>query len=486
MKPDYNVTLKTLLVVLLMTGIFTDLSAQSQNEQIEVFLRYKMKSLGIPGLQYAIIKHGKIVNSGALGLANIELHVPVTNQTVFSIASATKCFTGIAVTQLAEEGMIDLSAPVSKYLDSLPAVWQPVTIRQLLTHTSGIPNIVDPTTSEMIVKGIREAWTKVQTLPMEFQPGERFSYNQTNYLLLGKIIDKVTGKPFSQLIAGRQFNVIGMPLTARSGFEDTYGIVMGSASLYTNETDSLQHNFLYVVPPVLRTGSGISSTAVELAHWIIGLQKGELFKSKNTLRTLWKPSVLNNGKLNGWALGWVVRNRADHFAVGGYGGNRSAFFVYPQDDLAVIILTNMAGCQPETFIDQLAGYYIPDMLVSNGFGLSPAIKPLHEQLLKKGFNQAIAITAELMKRDTSFHLSQNDLNKWGYAFLEEGKIKEALEIFKLNVSLYPEGGNTYDSLAETYMAIGNKDLAIKNYERAFELNPKNTNAVDQLRKLRQK
>jgi len=382
-----------------------------------------------------------------------------------------------------EEGRIDLDAPVSRYIDSLPAAWQPVTIRQLLTHISGIPNIIDPATSEMIVGGTEDAWAKVQTLPMEFKPGERFSYNQTNYVLLGKIIDKLTGKPFSQFITEQQFDRVGMPVTAASGFNDTYGIIKGSVTLYSSDDGALQHNSLYHVPGFLRTGSGINSTATELARWLIALQQGKLFRSKNTLQTLWNPSVLNNGQKNGWALGWVLQNRPQHFAAGGYGGNRSAFFVYPQDDLAVVLLTNLSGCRPETFIDAVAAYYIPDMRVQNGFDLPAAIKALSAQLKRKGYVNAAAVADQFIKQDMAFRLTENDVNKWGYTFLDEGNYQVAIEIFQLNIHLYPTSGNVYDSLAETYMDMGNKELAIKNYQRSLEFNPKNDNAIVQLRKL---
>ena len=160
---------------------------------MEALLRREMQERGIPGLQIAVVRREKIVLLKSFGMADVQNSIPVTNKSVFAINSCAKAFTGVAIMQLVEEGKIDLSAPVSRYLDGLPPEWQPVTIRQLLTHVSGLPNILrvlDPVTNGF-GSGLNEeaAWAKVKSMPMAHPPRERFSYNQTNYALLGKIID---------------------------------------------------------------------------------------------------------------------------------------------------------------------------------------------------------------------------------------------------------------------------------------------------------
>ena len=174
---------------------------------VESFLRSEMQKRRIPGLQFAVVRHGKIVKLGAFGLANVQDSVPVTEQTLFTINSATKSFTGVAIMQLVEDGKLDLAAPLSRYLDGLPAPWQTLTLRQLLTHTSGLPDICD-SWGKLVVEGDAEASRKkIRTMPMDFKPGERFRYNQTNYLLLGEIIDKISGQPFAQFITERQLDI---------------------------------------------------------------------------------------------------------------------------------------------------------------------------------------------------------------------------------------------------------------------------------------
>jgi tetratricopeptide (TPR) repeat protein len=169
--------------------------------------------------------------------------------------------------------------------------------------------------------------------------------------------------------------------------------------------------------------------------------------------------------------------------VASTGGGRAALFVYPDDDLAVVILTNLMGGAPVSFIDEVAGYYIPSMHPSTGFGLAPAIKGLRSAIMKRGFENALEVLGEAKKKDAKFQLLEDDLNEWGYRLLDHGQTKEAIEIFKLNVNLYPESANAYDSLAEGYEAIGDRASTIKNYKRSLEMNPQNSHAVVHIRKL---
>jgi CubicO group peptidase (beta-lactamase class C family)/Tfp pilus assembly protein PilF len=472
--------------------------ASDPADGVESFLRGQMQKHRIPGLQFAVVQHGKIVKLGAYGLANIQDSVPVTDHTLFTINSATKSFTGVAILQLVEEGKLDLAAPASRYLDGLPAAWQAVTVRQLLTHTSGLPNVMDGWGRLLVLGDADASRTKVRTLPLEFKPGEKFSYNQTNYLLLGEIINKLSGMPFSQFITDRQLKIAEMPLTAQCGFGDSHDVIAHGARGYSyfrnvggkiTRSDKLG-NVFEEFPPELRTAAGMSSTAEEMARWIIALQEGRLLKAKTSLPTLWTSGVLNNGSpggfgglLNGYALGWPTAIRPEHRAVGGIGGGRSAFLIYPEEDLAVVILTNLQGSNPESFIDEVAGFYIPDMRASNGFGLSPAVKSLRAELMKRGFEHAVEVAAEAKKKDAKYRLAEVELNNWAYKLVESGQAKNAIEIFKLNVSLNPESWNVYDSLAEGYEALGDKPAAIKNFKRSLELNPKNDNATEHLKKL---
>jgi CubicO group peptidase (beta-lactamase class C family) len=457
----------------------------SQPDGVEAFLRTQMQKRHIPGLQVAVVQHGKIVRLGAYGLANIQDSIPVSNQTLFQVNSITKAFTGVAIMQLVEAGKLDLAASPSRYLVGLPAAWHAVTIRQLVTHMSGIPDIWDDQ-GKLIADGDSASWAKVQSLPMEFAPGSRFKYNQANYVLLGKLIDKLGGEPFAQFIKERQFDVAGMP---QSGFYDSHDVVPHSARVY-RITDGNLRCVYDDFPPSLRTAAGINTTAESIARWVIALQQGQLLKAKDSLATLWTPGLLNNGSpsgfggpLQGYAIGWPMTVPPEERAVGGIGGGRSAFFVYPDHDLAVIILTNLQFGAPESLVFEVAGHYVRSLRPSEGFGLPATIKVLRAELVEKGFEHALEVVNEEKKKDEKFQASELDLNAWGYLLLQQEKPRQAIEIFKLAVSLYPKSANTYDSLAEAYEIAGDRALAIKNYRRSLELNPKNVNAVDHLKTL---
>jgi tetratricopeptide (TPR) repeat protein len=243
-------------------------------------------------------------------------------------------------------------------------------------------------------------------------------------------------------------------------------------------------------PIFFRTAAGIQSTATDMANWVIALKNGKLLKQPSSIDLLWTPAILNNGKIggfnrltNGYALGWPTVTREEHPAVGPVGGGRSALFVYLKDDLSIIVLTNLLQGNPDQFIDEIAGYYIPDMHEANGFGLPKNLKKLRARLLQQGFDQAIPVAAHLKKNDPTFSLSENELNGWGYQLFGQKNIPAALSIFKLNVSMYPQSANAYDSLAEVQEAANNQTEALVNYKKSLALDPQNKHAASRIEAL---
>ncbi len=477
---------KVLVALLIFSCNYT---AFGQADSIDVFVQNKMQQRKIPGLQLAIVRHGKIIKTGNYGLANVQDSIPVSNKTVFNINSITKAFAGVAILQLAEAGKLNLSAPVSTYLNGLPEAWRAVTVQQLLSHTSGIPDMVDEE-AEMIAASAEASWQKVLAMPMDFTPGETFRYNQTNYLLLGRIIDTLSGIPFQEFITKEQLVKVGMPYTIRAGFGATKAVIPHAAAGYTYRQGTL-NNMFFSFPPALQAAAGMSATAKEIADWVIALQSQQLLKKKESLDSLWKPALLNNEntggfsrQLNGYAAGWPIVARNEHPAAAAVGGARSAVFVYPQDGLSIIVLTNLMGGSPEAFIDELAGFFIPDMKEANGFGLSASVKSLKIALDKVGYKQAIDEVKKLRKKNKDFSLTEKEINGWGYKLIGQKRMADALEIFKLNVYLYPTSANTFDSLGEMYAELGDTKLAIKNFEQSLKLNPENKNADQYIRKLR--
>ncbi len=467
----------------------------STSDSLDTFLKSKMQQLHIQAMQVAIVRGGKIIKQNTLGTANLDYNIKANDQSIFSVNSITKAFVGIAVMQLAEEKKLKITDPLSRYLDSLPDSWKNITIQQVLTHTSGLPDMMDAEDQVIGHNDEQEAMQMVKLLPLEFKAGEKFSYNQTGYVLIGQIITKLSGMHFTRFIEERQFKAAGMNLTR---FGDSFDVIPNYAGAYTM-TRQMGERFVrnstpghaYMQFPLFfRAAAGIQSTASDLANWIISLKSGKLLKEKSSIDLLWSPALLANGKIggfnwltNGYALGWPTVTREEHPAVGPVGGGRSALFVYLNDDLSIVVLTNLMQGNPDRFIDEIAGYYLPDMKETNGFGLPKHVKKLRAELLKQGFDQAIPIVARLKKKDPSFQLSENELNGWGYKQIEQKNIKAALSIFKLNVSLYPKSANAYDSLAEAQEYMDNRAEALLNYKQSLKLNPENKNAVERIKAL---
>jgi CubicO group peptidase (beta-lactamase class C family) len=446
---------------------------------LDAWLGRQMKLRAIPGMQVAVVKDGKIAFSGAYGVANLQTPVPVTGDTVFSINSATKSFTGVEILRLVERGDVKLEAPVSTYLGDLPATWRPITVRQLLTHMSGLPDIL-AADGGYVGRDEAGVLAAVAGLPLRFPPGERFAYTQTNYLLLRRIIEKARGRPFEVVVGDDAFKALGM---SHSGFGDSLDVVHGKAESYryirpTADRAARLQNVHEVFPPFTRSAAGINSSAQDLARWLIALQAGEVLKPE-TREALWTPGRFNNGKAGQWANGWVTIDGSGHSSVGMMGGARSAFFVYPKDGVAVVILTNLSGANPEEMVAPIAARFIPSIRLTG-------VSALRERLETEGFDQAKRVAPEIAARDGAASLPESELNSWAYRLLSVGQVADALTLMKLIVTLYPQSGNAYDSLADVYDRSGDRANAVENYRRSLALDRANANAAEQLKRLQDK
>ncbi|MRX41921.1 serine hydrolase [Flavobacterium sp. LC2016-23] len=476
---------------ILITILFLSLNsfAQNINSSIDDIVHREMKERRIPGLQIAVVQNDKIVLSKSYGLAYIQDSIPVKNNTIFPINSNTKVFTATAIMQLVEQGKVELDAPINKYLDYLPPLWQKITVEQLLTHISGLPDILklidafNKNTGSF--KNENDIWEKLKTTPLDFETGSQFSYNQTNYYLLSKIIEKQSGQSFQNFLEEKQFNTVGLKQTL---FGDSRDIILHYAPTYKYRNfldgkklvkDKLINDY-YVFPDFSYATAGLNSTAEDMAKWIIALQNKKLLKNDSTLNLMWSPANFNNGKPTNWTRGWgIAKLRKKHKAVGMSGGGRSAFLVYPDDKLAVIVFTNLGGSNPEDFLEELAGVYNPEIIRSD------AITHLRKNLNQIGYDKAVDFVKKESINNPDFNLQENEINDWAYRLLVN-KPKEALEIFKLTVFLFPESWNAYDSYGEALLKMENKTKAIEMYKKSIELNPQNENGKKILEKINSK
>lgn len=362
--------MKNILFILSML-FFTIVPFSGQNHKKEVleYLAKEMKKEKIPGLQIAVVKDRKILFSESLGIANVEFSAPVTNNTIFSINSIAKIFTAVAIMQLVEKNNLEIEKPISVYWDDVPENWGRITTRQLLSHTSGLPDIESENGDGLISdKGQDSAWVKVQALPILSDPGEKFNYNATNYLVLQKIIEKMVKLPFEEWVEKSQFRIAKMNNTK---YGNSYDVMKNKAPTYSfysldkatgkhikgNKLRELYEDF----PTSFRADAGVFTSASDIAQWIIALQDGKFLQHQENVKKMWIPVPLNNGTyegfgtlLNAYALGWPVIRRDAHFAVSALGGGRASVNIYPDDNLAVILLTNLTGVETYTIADNIS------------------------------------------------------------------------------------------------------------------------------------
>lgn len=453
---------------------------------IDTVVADQMRRRAIPGMQVAVVRNGRIIYDKVFGVADVETKTMVTSATAFTLNSAAKSFTGVAIMQLVQDGKVSLDAPVGRYLDDLPFAWQPITVSQLLSHLSGLPDVlIQPKgqgTGSLVGDGDEaSAWAAVKAMPFQSATGTRFSYNQTNYVLLGKIIDRVSGMPFTRFIQRRQFALAGMRYAA---FGDGRDVMPGRARTYRyrggavqGQTGAFEHAW-DEFSPFMRTAGGLNASAGDVARWLIALRNGTLLSPANR-QALWNPGRLNDGHPGPWAMGWPVSDHGGHPVAAGIGGRRSTFVVYSRDDLAIVVLTNLAGANPEVFIDEIAGQFLPDLLASNGGGLPLPVKRLRTALIADGFTNPMR-TYDRLKRKPDFRVSEDDLNVWGGMLLDAGDARQAVAVFGLNATLHPDSANALDSLAMGYEAATDRPHAIANYEASLRRDPDNDHAAARL------
>jgi CubicO group peptidase (beta-lactamase class C family) len=309
----------------------------------------------IPGVALMVRKQGRVIRAEGYGMANLEHHVPVKPETVFQSGSMGKQFTAMAVMTLVDEGKLALDDPVSKYLDA-PAGWKGITVRHLLTHTSGLgdypedfPMQKDATEDEELKMAMAQK--------LLFAPGEKWSYSNLGYLTLGALIHKVSGKFYGDLLAERVFRPLGMTRTRIISESD---IVPDRAAGYRIVDDEIK-NQEWVAPSLNTTADGsLYFTVLDLAKWDEALEAGKIV-SKSSYNAMWAPVKLNDGTTEPYGFGWGIHRAANGHRLIDHSGSWQGFQTYigryPDDRLTVVALCNMAGATPSYIARRVAGMY---------------------------------------------------------------------------------------------------------------------------------
>lgn len=427
-----------------------------------------------------VVKNGQVVYKKGLGLANMEWNVPNETDTKFRLASITKQFTAALILQLVEQGKLKLDGKLSEYLpDYRKDVGDKVTIHHLLTHTSGIPSYTslpkffeetsrDPFTVTEFVK-------KYASGDLEFEPGTKFRYNNSGYFLLGAIIEKIHGKTYEQAIKENIFEPLGMK---NSGY-DHHNVILSKRASGYRKTPTGYLNAPYLDMSIPYAAGSLYSTVEDLYLWDQALY-GDKIVSAKSKELMYKPFLDNYAY--GWGIAKVKLGQSNETVnsvshTGGIHGFNTILVRYPDQKNLIVLLDNTSqGANLDRMNRDLT-----NILYDQPFEMPK--QSIAEVLMKTISERGDVASAVRQYRElkatqaATYNFAESELNMLGYQLIGAKKVKEAIEIFKLNVEAYPQASNPYDSLGEAYLLAGERELALQNYRKAVELNPQNTAAV---------
>lgn len=317
--------------------------------------RYKSNE---PGASVIVVKDGKVVFRKGYGMANLELGVPVEPDMIFRLGSVTKQFTAVVILMLAEQGKLSLD-DIAKFLPDYPTRGHKITIEHLLTHTSGIKNYTSLPEwlslwrKDMTVKEIIDLF---KARLVDFAPGERWSYSNSGYILLGAIIEKVSGQTYQEFIEKNIFAPLGMK---HSYYDDTSRLIPRRVAGYTKGKDGYRNAAYLSMSQPFAAGSLMSSVD-DLALWDAALYTEKLVKQQS-LKRAWTPRALNNGKSAHYGYGWS-RSSYEGRTIIEHGGGINGFTTYalriPDDRAFVAILTNRDSMGPGAVAFKIAALAI--------------------------------------------------------------------------------------------------------------------------------
>ena len=337
-------------------------SAPARADAVDDLLCAEIQQRHVPGLSVAVVRDGRVIKTAAYGLADLELGVLATPKTVFQIQSITKTFTAAAILLLVDEGKLSLDDPIAKHLEGTPDSWKDITIRHLLSHTSGIKDFInEPTASLRIDVTEEEVLRATVGRPLNFAPGERYAYSNTNYHLLAMIIRKLTGKWYGDFLRERIFIPLGMTDTRPVSLSE---IIPSRASGYFWTGRSYRRGDFIAESILSYGGGGILSTAPDMALWARAIMAGKLLKPE-AITQAWTPARLKGGATTGYGLGWGIGSVEGHRELNHGGGHATGFTsflaLYPEDHLAVVVLLNRGGANAGRIARRVAGLYVPEL-----------------------------------------------------------------------------------------------------------------------------
>lgn len=454
------------------------LTVTEETRQIEA-LASAYHDAGLFSGALLVARDGVVLLERGFGLANLEWNIRNAPGTRFAIGSLTKQFTALAVMQLVEDGSLRLDAPIGAYLPGLRQdVGQRVTLHHLLGHTSGLAG----ETAYMLERHTDRAvprdtlFSLINRQEPVVPPGQEFSYNNVNYILLSWIVEAVTGRDFASYLRERVLDPLGMRST---GFRPPRGFLPGAAVSYARLRGRTE------LPEALDDSwypgaGGLWSTVRDLRAWDQALYTQTLLPD-SAIRRLFTPGPAGYGY--GWSIGRYGAAGHQGTVVYHEGGGPSGAAIirrYLEDRLLIVALSNTRSSQVAALAQQVANALLGGVVRLPGM---PIDDELQATLFDRGLDSALALYGAARADPTRRAPGAGTLNRMAYEFLRTGRVAEALQLFRLEVALYPIAANAWDSFAEAWLVAGQRDSAVQCYRRAVELDLGSLNALFMLRQL---
>ncbi len=352
------------------------LSDAAAGAEFDKILNATYKADG-PGVAVLVARKGKIIYQKAVGMAHLELNVPMRTDHVFRIGSVTKQFTAAAILRLVEEGKLSLQDDLTKFLPDYPTQGKKITVEQLLNHTSGIKSYTGMDEWDATVR--RKDFTPLELVdyfknqPMDFEPGADWSYNNSGYILLGYIIEKVSEKTYAEYIDEQFFKPLGMK---NSYYGEVRPVIKNRAYGYTEDGSGgyLNADYLSMTQPY--AAGSLLSTVEDLYTWTKAVHSGKVIKQES-LKKAFTPWILPNGHDTRYGYGWQIGNLLGSPTVehgGGINGFLSTLMYLPGEDICVAMMTNCNCNAPADPAAKMAAALL-------GRPFQPTVKPVDAELL---------------------------------------------------------------------------------------------------------
>lgn len=447
----------------------------NQFKLIDNYVKEAIKANQIPGLAVGIIKDGKIIFEQYYGAENLEDLKKVSPTSMFRIYSTSKLMTNVGIFQLIEQGKLSLEDNISKYVENLPKEWQNVKVKNLLTHSSGIPNFIAFSDILPEYSGSKTI-ERLSKEKMDFTTGNEYRYNQTNYMLLSMIIEKITGQSFENFILNNQFS------------DAKNQVVFSSNSLENIPNRIIKYNYNSETKQYEKSkeiegkkaypGNGLAITLPAFLKWSSHLSKND-FLNQKTKDTMWQSFGYGNKK-DVFAYGWEISKANNIESYGFSGGNVSAYRIFPQNNMAIVMMSNGYNFFPAQYqiVNHIAA--IIDKNLTDAYSL--AEESIIFEFSKKDNPNAEKNYYNIKAKNPKWNF-EDTLNNTGYILLRNSRLNEAVKFFALNAKENPQSANAFDSLGEGYFSIKNYALALENYKKSLELNAENTNASNMINKI---